>query len=504
MKILFSIFLILIVILSKNILVFYLNNRYIRELNENSNIKLNEFYLGNILDNTEINKNVKPRTKYYDESLFIKDDIFNCDINLKKNNYGCINGPNSFDNVLLSNSEYIYNWDLGKRCLSKFVDHSNNFSINNMKYSEWDLINIPTVGYDINGERVQRMFETNIWLNNENNKYSLKLFIKKVPIDIWLLQFKMMELYNGEFLYGGENYVMEAVVGAFLTEHHPGISPRFYKLLYEPENYNENLLCLYNITNIFTFNDMLRHEIEYKNKGDIVMIWEYFGQNLLKYLNIQNILYPLGISNKMKKKRLLYGSLELMKKFHDTGLCHLDFTVQNILINKDYEMRLCDFAKSTPMYTNNLRHIEKMNHLCSFESCIPYVAKLEYSPPECLSLRKIHKKENIKNPLKYLCNTKDQEIRKKYYFDVASADKYMLGIVFIFIWIRNFLWKRADEEEDKCFLRFVKNNMNFDKDYVCIFWPKEFKEMLKGLLNFDSRKSLNLNDLINHRWFMSK
>ncbi|SPJ10098.1 serine/threonine protein kinase, FIKK family, putative [Plasmodium sp. DRC-Itaito] len=135
----------------------------------------------------------------------------------------------------------------------------------------------------------------------------------------------------------------------------------------------------------------------------------------------------------------VYGSLELMKKFHDTGLCHFDFTVQNILINKDYKMRLCNFAKWTPVYTNNLRYIHKMNNFRSFESDITYLAILEYSPPECLSLRKIHRKENIKN----------QEIRKKYYFDVASRDKYVLEIVFSFIWIPNFLYERADEVDDK-------------------------------------------------------
>ncbi|SPJ10099.1 serine/threonine protein kinase, FIKK family, putative [Plasmodium sp. DRC-Itaito] len=118
-------------ILSKNIFVFDLNDRYIRELNEKYNIKLNELQLSNIRDDTKKkNKNNKLRTKYYDDNLFIKDNIFNFDIILKKNIYGCINCP-------------------------KFLDN------------------------------------------------------------------------------GGENYVMETAGGAFLIEYHPGISPRFYKLLYE-------------------------------------------------------------------------------------------------------------------------------------------------------------------------------------------------------------------------------------------------------------------------------
>lgn len=132
-------------------------------------------------------------------------------------------------------SKTVYNWTLGKKALSKMLHYDDdNFSINGVKYPDWKLKPIPTIGYSKKSGRVQEMYTTVIKGNPDENTEDVKLFIKKVPIEIWVKQFDKMARYRGEYLVNAENFVMEAVASAFLTEYHPGITPKLYKILYDP------------------------------------------------------------------------------------------------------------------------------------------------------------------------------------------------------------------------------------------------------------------------------
>lgn len=68
---------------------------------------------------------------------------------------------------------------------------------------------------------------------------------------------------------------------------------------------------------------------------------------------------------------------------------------------------------------------------------------------------------------------------KKYYFDVSCADKYMLGIVFIAIWNNSYLWYISDPIIDINYLKYKKCNMNFNKIWTTLFWPKKLKRILR-------------------------
>lgn len=72
----------------------------------------------------------------------------------------------------------------------------------------------------------------------------------------------------------------------------------------------------------------------------------------------------------------------------------------------------------------------------------------------------------------------DPEERKIYYFDVRSADKYMLGIFFIFLWNDGYLWDSAEMEDDD-YSKFVKSDMNFDSFELTKSWPEGLKVILK-------------------------
>ncbi|MBZ2160307.1 hypothetical protein K1I93_09655, partial [Streptococcus australis] len=97
---------------------------------------------------------------------------------------------------------------------------------------------------------------------------------------------------------------------------------------------------------------------------------------------------------------------------HNAGLTHLDLSPDNMLISpKNYEMRLCDLSQSTPIYTNKLRHKEKLNSIKPFESFEPCIGKIEYIPPECWKIVWKYKMNNIKSSkLKYDNDKKDGAI----------------------------------------------------------------------------------------------
>ncbi|SOV76045.1 serine/threonine protein kinase, FIKK family [Plasmodium sp. gorilla clade G3] len=417
-----------------------------------------------------------------------------------------VNRSNSATNELIEKSKSIkcpiYNWELGKACLSKYLGHSKNYVLNGVKFDEWNLVSLPDRYYDERNGRVHKMLETKISGNNEKNKRELKLFIKKIPIDMWLKQFEMMDTYNGEYIMRAENFVMEAIVLSFLSAYHPGICPKFYKLLYNPDNYftDENISSMNHMNDISIFNKLLSDRLRMNMSGYILMVSESFGEDLETYLcTINN--KKIFKSNQKNKKKLLFESLKLINKLHQAGICHLDFTLDNILISEDGDMRLCDFAKSTPMYSYHLRHTRKMDNLCLFESCISTIGKNMYVPPECWDLEKRYITMSAKFPFEYLEEITDEEEREKYYFDVSCADKYMLGIVFIAIWNNSYLWYVSDPILDMNYLKYKKSNMNFNKIWTTLFWPKKLKIILRQLLVLDCRKKLNLNDLVNDPWF---
>ncbi|CAX64192.2 serine/threonine protein kinase [Plasmodium falciparum NF54] len=483
------------------------SDKYLVNINDEKN-KLNKEInnIKNYENNLYCNHNCeKFNHDTYVNKLFIKDEIYYNEPYFKENIIENVNYVLEDLEEFSPNNNPIYNWKLGIRCLNKYLDLSKRFEIKGVNYDEWNLTYLPLNSFCNKKERIHKIFETRISYNNVNKKSELKLFIKKIPIDIWLKQFEMMQMYNGEFIENGENFVMEAIVLSFLNEYYPNICPKFYRLLYEPHYYFnlKSISCFENINDINIFNNLLREHLKMNMIGYVVMISEFFGEDLENYIyNIRN--KKTYKFKKNDKKKIMLECLKLINKLHQVGICHLDFSIDNILISKNGDMRLCDFSKSTPKYSYYLRHTKKMKNLCLFESCIPSVGKTRYIPPECWDLVKIYIKENVDYPFEYLKNMYDDEERKQYYFDVSCVDKYMLGILFIAIWNNGYLWYKSDPLQDKDYLKYSKSNMNFNKFWTTFFWPKELKIILRQLLDLECRKNLNLNDLISHPWFSKK
>ncbi|SBT74777.1 Serine/Threonine protein kinase, FIKK family, putative [Plasmodium malariae] len=448
-------------------------------------------------------------------------------------------------------SKCIFNWKVAQKSLFKMLHSAHNFYFNGVKYSDWELTCIPTLGFSKSSNRVQQMFKAVVPSKDGNSRNDVKLFIKKVPIYIWVKQFNLMNEYEGEYVTDGENFVMEATSLAFLNEYHPGITPKLYKILYETDNSGKsngssgsnknnnnnnndnnnntnnnssNIVSSNNVrsnnasgnnnkhqnecnippksmfNNLTLFNEILTDRLKCNINGNIVIVSEFFSEDILDFIDRRQKKYNMKISNN-EKSYILYQCLKLLIRLHDAGLSHLDLTPENILISDNYEMRLCDLSKSTPIYTYNLRHVKDVNRLYLFESCEPTIAKGAYMPPECWKIYWKYDTMKIKNPLKDLKAITDQEKRKQFYFDVSSADKFMLGVFFFWIWTNGNLWKCSDPLQDEDFFYFVKCDMNFDKFELTRKWPNELKSIIKQLLHIEHRKKLNLKDLSLHPWW---
>ncbi|SOV76959.1 serine/threonine protein kinase, FIKK family [Plasmodium reichenowi] len=501
-------------------------------LNDNKEKKLSMLYVTNML---------KKQLNSYYGSKNSNDKKLE-----KSDNQG---GEEKYDN---SNKQHnmIYNWKIGKECFMKKLDGVHNFEMNGVNYYDFNLISIPTIGYSKSSKRVQLMYKTDVIygenLNDENNLKKNKLFLKKVPANLWIEQYKLMKEYDGEYVYSGENYVMEFLVLSFLDTYHPNICPKLYKILYEPPNkeyikdenrkfqniddfvkYMEDIIehnkrnsannnvdnnnihnhknnINYCITNSDNKHDNNSNDNSSDNNcGYVVMVSEYYGEDIFDFIIKRRKNVFLKIRRK-DKINILLACLKLLARLHDAGLSHLDLTPDNILISKSMDLRLCDFAKSTPMYSNKLRHLKESENSYKFESYETHVAKSAYTPPECWEIYWRYYALKIKEPLEYLKLITNQEERKQFYFDVACADKFMLGVLFIWIWTSGNLWNCSDPLQDDYFYCLMKSDMNFNNFPCSQNWPHGLKHIIRQLLHMKYRKNLNLNILGIHPWWYKK
>eukprot|EP00922_Rhytidocystis_sp_ex-Travisia-forbesii_P048177 GHVS01071777.1.p1 GENE.GHVS01071777.1~~GHVS01071777.1.p1 ORF type:complete len:862 (-),score=154.19 GHVS01071777.1:489-2807(-) len=255
----------------------------------------------------------------------------------------------------------------------------------------------------------------------------------------------------------------------------------------------------------------------------IALVSELYGEDLLDYIERRE---KEGVPlQKTEKRQLQFGALCCMRLLHSLGLAHLDFTPENLLIGKT-GLRLCDFAKTTPLYTRHPRHLMNadihglssesrlmstytsdcsIRHGCGplyvFESCEPTVGKGAYMPPECWRVYWKLEDTKVQYPLSELRATCTLEERKGYYFRVREADTYMLGVLLFWIWADGGIWKCSDLTQDERYHHLVRSHLNFDLFRECRPWPKLIKDLLQKTLSTSPSQRLKLEELEKHRWW---
>lgn len=158
--------------------------------------------------------------------------------------------------------------------------------------------------------------------------------------------------------------------------------------------------------------------------------------------------------------------LEALEYLHKCKIIHMDIKPTNILVDSNLNVKLTDFSVSC---SYNLFHPED---LVKF----PFVGTSKYISPEILNRTKMKIKESVK------------------------IDLYSLGITLYELAFDSFPYK-LNEVGNKDYDNILKNIQNEKLEF-----PKErkvsniFKDFLRGLLEKDFTKRLNIKMALNHAW----
>jgi len=148
---------------------------------------------------------------------------------------------------------------------------------------------------------------------------------------------------------------------------------------------------------------------------------------------------------------------------HKHNIAHLDFSLENLLVDSQYNIRLCDFGVA--------RHIAPDDGLISFGSKKP--GKLRYLAPEVL----------VDQPA-----------------DPFAIDMFALGVT-LFSMLTGVAPFEYALEQDRRFHMIAKGQLKqllkaVGKDHLV---SSEAADLLQGLLNPHQHR-LTLNQLLNHPW----
>jgi len=120
------------------------------------------------------------------------------------------------------------------------------------------------------------------------------------------------------------------------------------------------------VLKILKHENIVEFKEAFKRKGSLFLVFEYVEKNLLELLQE----HPKGLDPNCIKK-LIYQMCKALKYLNEMEIIHRDIKPENMLIDKDYNLKLCDFgfAKTVPKGAKDLTD---------------YVATRWYRPPELL------------------------------------------------------------------------------------------------------------------------
>eukprot|EP00917_Polyrhabdina_sp_WS-2016_P014251 GHVP01031236.1.p1 GENE.GHVP01031236.1~~GHVP01031236.1.p1 ORF type:complete len:1097 (+),score=151.32 GHVP01031236.1:1047-4337(+) len=397
-----------------------------------------------------------------------------------------------------------FSWRLARTLIKNRVMAAESFKINSLSWDTWDWIKIPTLGASPTSCRVQEMYKATIHANK--NFPQKKVFIKCIPISTWKKQWQMQNFWHGEYVTDGENFVMEAAVLAFLSEFSPGIAPDLLGIVEAsrtPQAKKSDNDSHPAPSGGETRFDPVQGKSSRVSVSHIAIISELYGEDLLDYLDaMERDKTPLTSD---QKRKLQYNCLLLLHKMHSLGFAHLDFTPENILHGSE-GLRVCDFAKSTPLWSSRYRHLAtsaRATNLSPFESCEPTIGKGAYMPPECWRVYYRLEDSKIQCPLEELWAVTKPEERRPFYFKVREADVYMTGVLLFWVWSDGGIWKCSDPRQDEKYHKLVQSGIEFNLFRECRSWPDNLKSMLASALQPEVWKRTSLTEMLRHSWFSS-
>ena len=307
----------------------------------------------------------------------------------------------------------------------------------------------------------RKKYTINIDCNNNQNKDTNivnedKINFNEFIIDKNFKKDKLSKYEIGEVLGKGA-YAIVKIVRNKIT------NIKFAMKVYEKENLNSNSkkTCVFREIQILK---KLNHKniaklIEVINtEKQILIIQELIeGISLREYYN-NEIKHQKGISiHKENIFKIIFRQIfDAMNYLHKQGMAHRDIKLENILIKKNYEIKIIDFGFG--MYNPE-------NKLQKFFCGTP-----NYMPPE---------------------------IAEKKPYNGQLADMWSLGILVYKNFCADFPFKGKDEKE-------LYKSIKIGKFTFASYTPEYAKKIINSLIVQDPNKRITCEDVLNSDWLKEK
>ena len=494
------------------------NNNNVVKSNENNNsenkVDNNKFTYKKWSSNRENSKKEGEKKRVFESiSSRKKDESQNIKLKLDNNNVNKNNDNNKNDNKkkdninnLLGSSQRKY-IDLKKR-IEEEIENNSKLSKNSVK----DM-NVQDLKNEINGNKKDNNKEKNI--ENISNKRNIELSLS---------QYNPTSSSRSSVSYDANYYMKESLkLSCYISKYYnkykeyPNTSLQFYKYgrligqgAFGKVNLGLNILTgrivavkSFNKNNSELTGDNMK-KIKYEtdlmkklNHPNITKILEMFEDEkffliIMEYINGGNLFSFVKKRRKLSEKtaKFLFRQIILgIKYIHEQNIVHRDIKLENLLIDLNNNVKICDFGIG--------RKIANKNQLL-YDQC----GTLMYMAPEIL------------------LSTKEKG------YEGFPVDIWSSGIS-LYIMLSGtlpFNYKNKkhkknenndEEEEDEeesissSKSKSKKNDDdNFELQYNIVYKePKhidnisdEARDLLKGLLNKDPKKRLTCEQILNHPW----
>lgn len=235
------------------------------------------------------------------------------------------------------------------------------------------------------------------------------------------------------------------------------------------------------------------------NKRKFLQVMEFLpSTDLFSNIKYNNIFHPLEADCLFKQ---ILSAVHFM---HSHGVAHCDIKPENILLNSDGLIKLCDFGTSFVFQTA----WENNSHLQSgIRGSQPYVA-----PEEFLKIKNITTTTSTSKETTPISNTTLSTSSKPKYkyreYDTKSVDSWACGIVYCnMVLPLGTLWNSAIMKKDLKFKDYIKQLSTngkyslFEKlPHVSDHLQKYRKIALYGLLNVDSTQRWTIEKVLESAW----
>ena len=277
-----------------------------------------------------------------------------------------------------------------------------------------------------------------------------------------------------------------------LKDFGEGVSCKAYKI-WEPNTNKECLAKIFKEYNIFIENEVKinkeinKYEIPFFTKyitssvGEVIInnTKEYKPYIILELCSKGKLLdyvdYTKGILNEKYIKIIFLKIAKAINFLHQMGICHRDIKLQNILLDEEYNLKICDFGFSSFITKYKNGRIKK------FED---FAGTLQYMAPEII----------MRIP-----------------YDGVKADIFSLGVVLFVLRTGKFgfpiakvfdfytdpnliLYKYIKEKNTKLFWNNIETSYKIELS-------DEFKELYIKMVSFQPKERPTIEEIFENKYF---